>query len=76
MDNRNKWITYLAVILVGGIFGYILGARHKNGELWACAGVAIGFFVNLVIWYTQRREKYRNPLQDPEEDKNNNIAQY
>jgi hypothetical protein len=75
MDNRNKWITYLAVILVGGIFGYILGAQRKNVELWACAGVAIGFFVDLIIWYTQHREKYRNLLEDPKKHENNNIDQ-
>lgn len=69
MNNKNKWITYIAIILVGGIFGYILGARHKNAEIWACAGVVIGFVIDLGIWYIQRREQYKNPLEssDPED---------
>ena len=69
MVDRNKWITYIAVILVGGIFGYIFGSRRKNAELWACVGVIVGFVIDLIIWYIRRRERFKNPLEqaDPED---------
>ena len=68
MVDTNKWISYLAVILVGGIFGYIFGSRRKNAELWACVGVIVGFVIDLIIWYIRRREKFKNPLEHEESD--------
>lgn len=56
------WITYIAIILVSGIFGYLFGLRRKNPEIWACAGVATGFVIDLIIWYINRQESYKNLL--------------
>ena len=66
MDEKNKWLVFLIVIIVGGIFGYLLGLRRKNPELWACGGVIIGFFVDIGIWYRQRREHYKSHLREPD----------
>ena len=68
MVDRNKWITYIAVILVGGIFGYIFGSRRKNAELWACVGVIVGFVIDLIIWYIRRRERFKNPLEQADSE--------
>ncbi len=70
MVDRNKWITYIAVILVGGIFGYILGSRRKNAELWACVGVIVGFVIDLIIWYIRHRERFKNPLGQADSEDN------
>ncbi len=51
MSDNNKWVTYIAVILVFGIFGYILGLRRKNAEIWACVGVIIGFIMFICILF-------------------------
>ena len=67
MSDKNKWITYLAIILVGGIFGYIFGSRRKNAEIWACVGVTVGFLVDLIIWYITRQESYKNLLEHDHE---------
>ena len=63
MSDKNKRITYIVIILVGGIFGYIFGSRRKNAEIWACIGVTVGFVIDLVIWYTHRREGFKNLLE-------------
>lgn len=62
MSDDNKWVTFIAVILVFGIFGYIFGLRRKNAEIWACVGVIIGFIIDLIIWFVKRQESYKNLL--------------
>ena len=77
MSDKNKWITYLAIILVGGIFGYILGSRRKNAEIWACVGVTVGFLVDLIIWYITRQESYKNLLEhDHEHDHGSELPAF
>ena len=66
MEEKNKWLVFLIVIMVSGIFGYLLGLRRNNTELWACAGVAVGFLIDVGIWYVQRREHYKNHLSEPD----------
>ena len=63
MNDRNKWFTYLIIILLGGIFGYIFGARSKNSEIWGCIGVSTGFVIDVIIWYIYHRERFKNPLE-------------
>jgi hypothetical protein len=70
MNDKNKLITYIVIILLGGIVGYILGSRHKNAEIWGCIGVSAGFVIDLVIWCIYHNERFKNPLMvDSEDDK-------
>ena len=69
MDNRNKWIAYIAIILVGGVIGYILGSAQHKSELFASMGVGVGFFFCLGLWLVTRNEYYRNPLVEDNVDK-------
>ena len=68
MDNRTKWITFLTIVCVGGVLGYVFGAGRHKSELFASVGVALGFVVCLGIWLILRREHYRDPLHN--ENKN------
>ena len=63
MNDRNKWVTYIVIILLGGVLGYIFGARSKKAEIWGCIGVSMGFVIDLVIWYIYQRERFKNPLE-------------
>ena len=68
MDNRTKWLIFIAIILVGGIFGYLFGSRQHNPELWACVGLALGFLIDLLIWYLLRKEHYKNPFEKDDDN--------
>ncbi len=68
MNNKNKWITYIIIILVGGIFGYLFGLRRKNAEIWACVGVIFGFIIDFIFWYIGQKERFENPLSKEEDD--------
>ena len=63
MYNRKKCVAFIIIILLGGIFGYLFGSRRHNPEIWASVGLALGFIIDLLIWYILRRAKSTgNPL--------------
>ena len=56
MYDRTKWISFIAIILGLGAFGYILGARNGKSELFASGGVLVGFIICLIVWLLMRKK--------------------